>query len=1071
MAWNENPYGREQLVGNVDLPLVAQPTIRGTKRRHDPDITHAETYFLGLTATTLELELSGVGGTTIVTFLTDDYQDALDAINAALPSDIIASDDDGCLRLTHRQAGGTHFLKIVSGDACPLLGFEVFPIPGSISFAGELATASPGVKQQNPQGTALHSHGETYSSAVMNRIVYGSLLKAERYLKGYEKDILQVVEVPVTVSLHPISSRSVFYITDEDLRLCQGYRHFGIGTSNPSAVLIEPIACILDTNKADIYVTGARGQGPAGVGTPGTKVRVDAILYGDATTPLNPALTFTAWGTPDGKSIFGPFVYQGTKVGLFASGVAITETRGNLIEAPGANFLTNRVKAGDTVQISFTAATSPFLGAGEYIVEEVFTEDVISVRGKDASEPTVGSFTGKPTKLNPAALGQISIFIGDYIPAHSLAFRINETIPNGSYIARLLVGRRYRSTSLTEQATRDIAGSRDRISLELWDHINRTAPDSDAHPATAISTTALPTWADGDTLPGDDLQAQLGKMVTDLASTVDAVSGTHHVGAGQIAGGFSAGDTTPFTLAAGPAITQLQKLLFLLNGHVTGLNQHHQASVIDYAGGPIVPDGSLGNGNWQILATSLESALDQLMGHNGLLTPNGAGLSHPNQGVGWLYKQSNRWAGQQRHTGERLSSDEMAHQTFEVGAASRKLVSEGLAYTSGVKWRLYSVNFSGKAGLEITTNAYWTTSDSKWNKDLTLRATIIRILFDRFEIAHHTTGLSKWDDTAWTRSEDLINWASADTSTRTFNSNNHLIQGLLSTYKQIIAGTGLLGASLGADTARFLAQRDGGAERTLIFEFPDPGSGQHFRVYRSNYDTEGLEIAINCYWTEDTGSPFFIPIQLWNTDTVSNTPTLIQFSRLQMRVLRRSSGTPPSGPPAGFTHDATGWDDGFPSFAIDYRRNNEPHNSTLINTFTSKSIAKAWGRVQAIIRSGSPVVEILDGQNLSGLVQIISNDRVRIFFAGDMADDEYGVLVTMNVPKNADVIGAGKDFNGDTVTAVTPFVLAIETDHIDVMFHNVNSSSAVLNAAKLPGAPSDPNNVSFTFEVKGLQDS
>lgn len=122
------------------------------------------------------------------------------------------------------------------------------------------------------------------------------------------------------------------------------------------------------------------------------------------------------------------------------------------------------------------------------------------------------------------------------------------------------------------------------------------AQASGAHAASAISYAGGGNWADATTNPATTVEAQLDKVITDLAAT----SGAPKVGAAATTG-------TPNSLAAGSAKSQIDALLGFINGHVGAASGAHAATAISYAG----------SGNWKnatnIAATTVEAAIDQVV--------------------------------------------------------------------------------------------------------------------------------------------------------------------------------------------------------------------------------------------------------------------------------------------------------------------------------------------------------------------------------------------------------------------------------------------------------------------------
>lgn len=125
-------------------------------------------------------------------------------------------------------------------------------------------------------------------------------------------------------------------------------------------------------------------------------------------------------------------------------------------------------------------------------------------------------------------------------------------------------------------------------------HVGGTA---DRHPAAAIDYAGGNTaWADGTQNPATSVEAQIDKMLADLAAAG---------GAGKI--GAAATNGAPGTLAAGSVKSQLDALLGLQNSHVAAGAGAHPASAIGYAVGSAWKDGTANP------ATTAQAQLDKVV--------------------------------------------------------------------------------------------------------------------------------------------------------------------------------------------------------------------------------------------------------------------------------------------------------------------------------------------------------------------------------------------------------------------------------------------------------------------------
>jgi len=120
---------------------------------------------------------------------------------------------------------------------------------------------------------------------------------------------------------------------------------------------------------------------------------------------------------------------------------------------------------------------------------------------------------------------------------------------------------------------------------------------ADRHAAAAIDYAGGAPWADGTTNPAATVEAQLDKIIADLA----AIGGAAKIGAAATAG-------APGAFGAGSVKSQLDALLGFLNGHITASAAAHAASAITYAGGDTWKDGTANP------ATTVKAQLDKLIG-------------------------------------------------------------------------------------------------------------------------------------------------------------------------------------------------------------------------------------------------------------------------------------------------------------------------------------------------------------------------------------------------------------------------------------------------------------------------
>jgi hypothetical protein len=581
MGSNSSKFSLEQSIGNVNLPRILNPTIRGSIRRTSPDGGHSLPYFLGLTSKTLILSVTPVIGDITITFTSDLISDAITAINLVSPSNLKASDEDGYLRITNINTGNKNSLKIVGGTSVTILGFVISPEPGSISFAGELATSSPGRSQtaiqNNPQGTHLIAQDEDLTSSVINRGIAGSVEHIERLLRDLDREIPIVRRISVTTITLPTTGERCFVITDPTIRF--PVDGFGIGIPNPSVFLIDQLVRLKSfPDDTDVYDISQIDPLP----------HVSKVLYNTGFIGISDnTQTFTTWGTPDGKSVFS------SQLRNKQPPVNISRIRGNVIEASTATFVTNTAQPGDTAIIEAANNNIPFNHNGEYVITEVLDNTRVAIRAKGLAEKTFVT-TDIPTELNASlpggtSYGTIRVIVGSYVPATALTFVIPSWIPSATgFYVHVYCGVRIRDLQPGDVGVRFSASDEAILSI-LRIHI--TAGTSFRHRALDIDYSGGSAWRDGVTNPAVTVEAQLDKLVTDLTAATGALKIGYNGGPA-----WADGITNPATSVE----QQLDKI-------VNDLGGAGGASKIKYDGGGNWADGTTNP------TTTVEAQLDKIV--------------------------------------------------------------------------------------------------------------------------------------------------------------------------------------------------------------------------------------------------------------------------------------------------------------------------------------------------------------------------------------------------------------------------------------------------------------------------
>lgn len=544
------------LIGNVDVPRDTLPIVRSGKRRHDPDGTSASPYYLGATGKTLRVAYTIVSGPSIVetssdiALTGDSYTVILSNLNTFFTTSSIllqALDLDGFIAIRNLNPGAVHYVRISpfstpSSDAAPILGFAVFPLPGSTGYAGDISFAPGSKLQSNPPTTTLLSKDDTLSSSEFNRGLVSILQMVEGLRAELNRDV--IVHKDVSLNFSVVGGKNCAQINDDTLRV---FVPAYLTADLPVQIsTLTPYFRILDGSSEQAV------QDPTPVTGDPRVIEVNGLFYGTTSTTFDDENTFVTWGTPNGGTIIGDTVKNKDK----QPSTAITSIVGNIIQCSGAAFVTNKIKAGDPVEIN-SNVVQPFDHSGWFAVDAVIDETHVAIRSMAISEDLPSS-KAKPTWLNPAALpGTLRVAVGRFIPAGNVFISTTRNSSSlASFTVRLPVGVPYVQT-LTDDRALHFAGNLNALANALHDHISASA---NAHASSAISSLAI-----------------------------------------SIAG------SAPNSIASGTVLTQLTALLTALQTHVNQTTGSHAATSISYAGG----------GNWADAttnpATTVEGQLDKII--------------------------------------------------------------------------------------------------------------------------------------------------------------------------------------------------------------------------------------------------------------------------------------------------------------------------------------------------------------------------------------------------------------------------------------------------------------------------
>lgn len=397
MSADDARFERAAVQGNVDFPVLTRPVIRGSVRRSDPDGSHAQPFFSGLTGTSLVVEVGGFTSPPApitINFASDNYAAAVTAVNAAAPLHIQFVESDGFFTIQSIHSGESSFIRINSGTAALILGLAVDPAPGSYSQAGDVA-ATPGIKgQSSPQTTGLLGHDENLNTKSINRAISSATLGLSRKLWDLDKPIV-VYKTFAAAQYNPggVLASQILKITDS-----------AADTERLSVdALAASFAAFGDLSQAIAVQTNAASpQAYFLSDSAGTLLKISSAAY--SPYPAGVVSGTIPWGAPDGSSyeLDTTAAFISPKGG--SSATAITSIDGGVVYCSGATFVTWQAQVGDQVLISGATNLTPFSHNGVFVITQVIDETHLALRPLGANEST-DSTLSKPLALNTSASG------------------------------------------------------------------------------------------------------------------------------------------------------------------------------------------------------------------------------------------------------------------------------------------------------------------------------------------------------------------------------------------------------------------------------------------------------------------------------------------------------------------------------------------------------------------------------------------------------------------------------------------------------------------------------------------
>lgn len=784
MSFNQTDYpSAAGLTGNVEIPRNVNPLVRSSKRRQNPDGLSSAPYYGGAGGKTLRVNYT----TEVSSVVTEQQEDIaltgdslagiIADINAIDPTNLQALDLDGFLALKNLNPGKTHHLYVEafstpSSDAASILGFAVYPLPGSASYAGEIAAAPGNRSQQNPHGTVLIAKDETLSAASVNRGMASILQMLEEIRAAVSKDVIVYKDVELEVVSHPnASAYKGCWVEDDTLRV------FYPVLPSATAAGLEPYFRVLNADGTPVIPD-------SGVVKVTNLLHCSTEAFGG--TPDDSAGT-EVWDPMDGKSFIAETTANVTK----HESVSVTSIVGNIVHCEDADFVAGKVAKGDPVELT-ASNHQPFDHSGWFAVDAVIDGTHLALRPMVESE-VAPSDANRPLSLNPSGGGTLRVAIGQFVPGSHVFIRLNSDAVT-PVIIRMPVGVPFREAVATDLG-RNFEGTLDK----LHQHITASA---DAHAASAISGFVSTVPWNGGWFSGDvsSIQATIEDIIADLSST-DSEGNTRFLGAAAV----SIGGSAPNSIPSGSIRSQLTYLLTQIQSHLADGGMH-AGGAATYSGSPNWADGQsipagvtidgaidqvvadlaksvIGDDGAQKIglalsmaawaggrpwsATNVRDAIIAIIAALESTTAADDGAERVGAAAatdltigsvrsqldqlasGWgKLSRGNVWTAEQSVNG--VATDTAPSLKTTYVPTTRKLLWEASLESVGAgnrKARLYAGRNDVGVGYEVVINARWDTGTSTWSKDGTGSASRLVLIATGLYLQQTTT--NNWADNAW----------------------------------------------------------------------------------------------------------------------------------------------------------------------------------------------------------------------------------------------------------------------------------------------------------------------------------
>jgi len=444
---------RPFLRGNTNSLVQGPPTLRTEVRRDDATLKFLAFEAAGLPARlSVRVTIGGVDTLRTVPLPSAIINDVVTALNTPITGlvDATASDEGGFLVITGNGIGDGAQLRIepfvgAFPDAAPTLEFPIHPDPLATSDGGDRSYSPPGLNELNPLGTAFATGGEDVTSGVLNRAIDALAYNAD-YLSA---NLDRLIALPMVIdSIDPTAAPwSTRVVTDGGGNVQQinlggisaidsglsDRVYLGKGLSPVSTLqqLSQYFAVMEEGTLAEMLV------GPRTVrvsaATHGERVAPAPVFADEVTPPIGPVPAIASWPLLDGGNLLGLTFLKTGPVGI---GEVVYNTAARV---PTATFQADGVSIYDRVEISGAAVDVPFNHDGTYQVEDIYSEELILLRG------AVPEDRGE---LNDAVgvLGDLEVYANDEF-AEDVWLTFDPPIPAGKTF-RLVVGGGYQLRTL-----------------------------------------------------------------------------------------------------------------------------------------------------------------------------------------------------------------------------------------------------------------------------------------------------------------------------------------------------------------------------------------------------------------------------------------------------------------------------------------------------------------------------------------------------------------------------------------------------------------------------------------------